>query len=691
MRKTGAVKKIAAQVLEHSKLLLALFGVLTIVSIALMLQVKINYNLADYVPEHAPSTVALNVMAAEFDDAVPNVRVYVPDVSIVEAVEIKQELAAIESVESVIWLDDFVDLKRPLAIEDENVVSGFYADGGALFQISASLNDAPATMVQLQQIATSDGAVEGQLLDQALAQQSTSSEMTMILLIMVPLGILLLLFSTQSWLEPLILLVTIGVAVILNMGTNIVLGEISFITQAVTGVLQLAVSMDYGIFLLHSRARHLKVGMGRKESLKQAIAESSVAILASSMTTILGFLTLVFMAFRIGPDMGIVLAKGVVFSLICVLFFMPPLLLVLDRAVAATSHRPLLPSFTRLGAIIAKSAKWLLLIAALLPFCFIAQQKSDFRYGNSDYPDGSREGADRAFIQQEFGRSLPMALLVPRGDWGREYELTQQLAEIGEVEAVSSYQTQVGRLLPAAVLPPDQLSQLLSEHYSRILLVVDTAKEGDHAFATVEKVRQTAQQFYPDSYYLTGESVVTYDMKTTITADNVVVNGLAIISVGLVLLISFRSLSIPILLLLTIEGSIWINLAVPYLTGTHLAFIGYLVVSTVQLGATVDYAILFTQHYLANRRRETKRCAIASTVRQTFGTLLTPALILTSAGVILATVSSLEVVSQLGTVLGRGAALSFLMVNLFLPGLLIVFDRVIEKTTWKTHFLRSAQ
>ncbi len=684
--------KVAEFIVEHSKLLLVLFGILTVLGGLLTLIVPINYNMAAYVPKDAPSSVAINVMAEEFDDAIPNARVYVPALTLTEALETKQQIEAASGVLSVIWLDDFIDLKVPLELADQDVVAGFFtADGGALYQVAVDLTDTTTTLAQLQQIATPDGAVEGQLVDLALAQVSTTTEVNTIMLFMLPLGLLLLTLSTLSWIEPLILLATIGVAIALNMGSNIILGEISFITAAVAGVLQFAVSMDYGIFLLHSRKRHLAAGADRRESLKLAIVESSMAILASSTTTIFGFLALMFMSFQLGPDMGLVLAKGVTFSLICVIFFMPALMLVLDRAVVATSHRSLLPNFARLGRGISRAAIWLLLIGLLLPVAYLAQGMNDFRYGTGAYPEGSRENADRAFIQQEFGRALPMALLVPRGQWGAEHQLEAELAALEEVVAITSYQTQVGWLLPAEVLPQDQLSSLLSENYSRIVLAVDTDKEGEEAFALVEQVRAIAQEHYPDSFHLTGESVVLLDMKTSITADSIVVNGLAIAAVWLVLLISFRSLLIPFLLVLTIEGAIWLNLAVPYLSGKYMVYIGYLIISTVQLGATVDYGILFTQHYVGNRGTKSKHEAVAATVSQTFGTLLTPALILASAGLVLNLVSSLEVVSQLGAVLGRGALISFIMVNLFLPGLLIVFDSAIEKTTWKAHFLRSEQ
>lgn len=684
--------KVAEFIVGHSKLLLVVFGALTAVCGLLTLLVPINFNLADYVPDDSPSTVAMNVIAEEFDDSIPNARVYVPDLTLAEAVATRQQIEALPTVESVLWLDDFLDLKVPLELADPDLVSGFLtADGGALFQVSVDLADTTTTLAELQQIATPDGAVEGQLVDLALAQVSTSTEVNTIMLFMIPLGLLLLTLSTLSWLEPLILAGTIGVAIALNMGTNVFLDEISFITAAVAGVLQFAVSMDYGIFMLHARKRYLTAGVDRRESLVLAIVESSTAILASSATTIFGFLALVFMSFQLGPDLGVVLAKGVGFSLLCVIFFMPALMLVLDRAVEATSHRSLLPSFRPLGRAVSRSAYWLLLIGLLLPVAFVAQGMNDFRYGTGAYPIGSREDADRDFIQAEFGRALPMALLVPRGQWGAEHQLETELAGLDRVVAVASYQTQVGRLLPAEVLPQDQLSSLLSENYSRIVLTVDTAKEGDEAFALVEQVRQVAQEHYPDSYHLTGESVVLYDMRTSITADNIVVNGLAIATVWLVLLVSFRSLLIPFLLVLTIEGAIWLNLAVPYFSGNYMVYIGYLIISTVQLGATVDYGILFTQHYLGNRGTMSRRESITKTVGETFGTLLTPALILASAGLILNLVSSLEVVSQLGAVLGRGALISFVMVNLFLPGLLMVFDRAIEKTTWKVRFTRSEQ
>ncbi len=683
------MERVAEWILNHAKAVVVTFGVLFVIGIFTTIAEPINYNLADYVPDDAASTRAIKVMSEEFNDTAPNLRVYVPNVSISQALAVKKKITETPRIQAVIWLDDMVDTTAPLELADQKLVNNFYRDGNALYQVSADLNDAVATVASLREIIGEDGALEGQLIDMEMAQHSVSSEMAKIMAIMIPAGLLLLCFPTRSWLEPLILLVAIGTAVVLNMGTNLMKHDVSFVTAAVTGVLQLAVSMDYGIFLLHARRAALKEGHGRRESLKIAIVKSSNAILAASMTTVLGFLALVFMSFKIGPDLGFVLAKGVALSLVTVLVLMPAILLLTDRWLVKTTHRPFLPSFKRLGQFIGKYSMFGLVILVFLPLAFVAQSHNDFLYGNGEYPENSVAAQDRTFINDTFGQSVPMVLMVPRGDWGREAELTAELKALPEVSSLTSFQTAVGAYTPETVVPEDKVSALLSKNYSRIIFTVDTEKQGDHAFKVVDQVREIANRWYPDTYLLTGESVVTADMKSVVTRDNLIVNGLAILSVGLVLLLSFRSLAVPFILVLTIEGAIWLNLAIPYITGINLAYIGYLVISSVQLGATVDYAILYTQHYISNRKHYGRRQSVTNTTTETFGTLLPPAAILTIAGFLLSMISSLEIVSQLGTVLGRGAFISFLLVNLLLPGLLILFDKVIEKTTWRAEFVRS--
>ena len=678
------MNKIAKWIVRHKVLILLVFLIVTAISALCIPLVKINYNLQDYVPESAPSTVAMKTMEKEFDDAIPNARVYIPDVSIQEALQRKASMMELTHVSDVLWLDDFYDVKTPVELADPELIETYYRDGSALFQVITDFEDTVTTKDQLQEIAGPEGAVEGQLIDLANAQSAIGSEISLIMLFMVPIGILILMLATDSWLQPVLLLVSIGVAIVINMGTNIFKSEVSFLTQAVTAILQLAVSMDYGIFLLHRYEEYRGKGKSSVDAMEEAITKSANPILASSMTTVFGFLALIFMRFQIGPDLGLVLAKGVLLSLVSVLLLLPVLSLLTDKWVEKARHRRYMPSFGGVAKVVSKARIPLMIVISILIIpAFLAQQKNDFIYGNADYDKTSREYADRHLIEDKFGKNLSIALLVPRDEWGKEKQLHDELKAMPNVLSVLSYESQISRLIPTEVIAEDLQASLLSDNYSRLVLTVRSEKEGPQAFGLVEELRAVAEKYFPGTYQLVGESVVTYDMRETITKDNAIVNGLAIAMVGLVVLISFKSLSIPLILLLTIESSIWFNLSVPYLTNTSLSYIGYLIISTIQLGATVDYGILFTQHYLDNRELMDKKGAARETIAQTFGTLLPPALILTLAGAILQRVSSLAIVSELGEVLARGASFSFIMVILFLPGLLVLFDGVIHKTTWQ--------
>lgn len=685
------MNKIAHYIVGHKGLILFVFVTLSLLGVLAQFFVPINYNLADYIPDSAPSTQALHVMEKEYDQAIPNLRVYVPHLDLPEALVMKEKISQIAHVRQVLWLDDFYDLKQPIELAGQELLQTYYKDRGALFMVVTGLEDTLKTLKDMQALIGKEGAIEGQVVDLAKAQSSVDSEMLTILIIMGPLSLLILNLATGSWIEPLLLFATIGAGVLINMGTNLIFDSVSFITAAVSAVLQLAVSMDYAVFLLHRFGAYRHEGHSMEKAMEMAIVKSSTAILASASTTVLGFLALVFMRFKIGPDMGLVLAKGVVFSLVSVIFLLPVLVLYFDKLIAKTSHRPFLPSFKAIGRFVKNIRYPVLLVTLIAPLVFVAQQNNAFIYGNSDYDQGSREERDQILIREKFGDEVSMAIMVPRGKWGKEKALEEDLMNIPGVLGIMSYTKKVGNLMPAELLDNEQLAALLSEHYSRIILTVRGPKEGAEPFAIVEKVRAAAARYYGEEALILGESVVNYDMKSTVEKDNAIVNGLAILTVGLVLLISFRSLTLPLLLLLTIETSIWINLAVPYFTGTSLTYIGYLIISTLQLGATVDYGILFTQHYMDNRSFRTKKESVYYSFIETIGGLLPPALILISAGYLLFFVSSLSIVSELGLVLGRGALTSFIMVIFYLPGLLNFFDPLIEKTTLKTKFFKNKE
>ncbi len=305
------------------------------------------------------------------------------------------------------------------------------------------------------------------------------------------------------------------------------------------------------------------------------------------------------------------------------------------------------------------------------------------------YAEGSRAARDVKLINDKFGNNMQMALLLPRDQPAKEEILIDKLEELPEIKSVTSFISMSSAAIPPDLISEALTSQLLTDDYSRMIVVSNSPAESPETFALAEHIRELSAEIYNEGeeVYLVGENFVLTDMRDTIKEDNLIVNGLAILAVAIVIAIAFRSLSLPLLLVLTIEISIWINLAIPYFGGTSLNYIGYLIISTVQLGATVDYGILLTQHYLDNRQMMGRKEAAEKSVTDTAASLIAPGFILAAAGFVLARVSSITVVSELGLVLGRGALLSLFMVIFLLPNLLRIFDRFIEKTTRKANFM----
>lgn len=680
------MNKIADTILKHKRSILIVSIVLVIICATLMPMVGINFKLSDYLPDDAPSTEALKVMESSFSEDIPNVNVYIPDVSIPEAIEYKKRLAEVSGAGSVLWLDDVADIREPLEMQDQKMVEAWYKDGGALFMMSVDQENAASIMKEIREIAGESSSLSGEAVNQASSQSTTMGEISMIMLYVIPIVIIILLLSTSSWFEPVLFLITIGVAILINEGTNIFLGEISYVTRATSAILQLAVSIDYAVFLLHRFAEYRGEGTELKESMKKAIVKSSSAIAASAATTVFGFLALTLMKFKIGSDMGFVLAKGVLISYISVMTLLPALSIYTTKIMDKTHHRPLLPSFRGFGKLAVKACFPLALIVILLLVpSFLAQRHNEFLYGSSGmHSEGSRVRIEAERIGSIFGESQQMALLVLMGDIVKENALTKELGTVTGVTSVVSYTGTVGTLIPTDFPDEEQISQLYSNGYCRMIINAATADEGDEAFAVIENIRNVARKYYGDSYHLIGQNVVNYDLKETITKDYLPVTLASVIAIGLVLVVTFRSVTIPLILLLTIEGAIWINLGLPYFIGDSLNYIGYQIISAVQLGATVDYGILFAQRYLENRKVNDKKEAARLAVAGTAASILTPAGILTAAGLILGLVSTNGIISQMGSILGRGAAISAAMVLLFLPALLMLFDKLIKKTVMKS-------
>ena len=640
------LKRFYTAIVHRRRAVLAAFVLAAVLSVFASRAVQVDYDINDYLPPDSPSTIALEQMNSAFTGGIPNMRVMVRDVTVPEALDYKEKLAAIDGVEAVTWLDDSLDVTVPLQMQDTATVETYYKDNCALFTVTVEDAKRLEAVAAIQDLIGEDNALAGTAVSTAVATNSTVTEVAKIAAIAVVYVLFILILTTDSWVEPLLVLAGLGAAILINNGTNLMFGTISFVTNAAGSILQLAVSLDYSVFLIHrfAECRAARPEASAEDCMVEALCKSTGSILSSGLTTVIGFLALVLMQFQIGPDLGLALAKGVVLSLVTVFTFMPALTLVCYPWMDKTHHKPLLPGFDKFGRFVSR----IMLPAALVLAIIMVP-------------------------------SYTWVVLVPEGDTATQAELSDALHAIPEVTGILSYVDNAGASIPPEFVPSDTLKLLVSGGCTRMVLTVNADTEGDAAFALVEKVRATVQQYYPDAYDLAGQGVSTYDLMDTITADMVKVNLLAIGAVFLILLLMKRQLLLPVILVLSIETAIWINLAIPYFRGRHVFYIAYLIISTIQLGATVDYAILFSDRYQEFRETLGKKQAIAATVSTVTTSVITTGSALAVVGFLMGAISTNQLLGQLGNFLGVGGLVSLAIVLLALPGYLYLADPLIIK------------
>ena len=448
-------------------------------------------------------------------------------------------------------------------------------------------------------------AVQNKSLDETLTREIAIAMVMGIFMISV-----ILCLTTTSWFEPFLFLFIMGVAIIINMGTNIFLGEISFLTFSTAAILQLAIAMDYSVFLLHSFTRERQAGVEPEQAVANAIHSSVTSILSSGATTIVGFLVLMLMRFKIGFDMGFVLAKGIVISLLTVLLLMPALLLRWGDKIEKTAHRSFMPSFKGLGKAVFKIRYGVLILVALLVVpAFTAQNMNQFLFGNGSLGSspGTKVYEDEQAINTRFGRSNLVLALVPNTNNVTERALTESLRDLDYVKSVTSLADTLPEGVPEDFLPESLTGQLHSDDYSRIMIYLKTKDESAYAYQCTDEVRSIVESYYPEGSYLVGTTPSTQDIQTIITNDYNYVNILSLLGVAVVVLLTFHSFIIPIVVMIPIEVAIFFNMAIPYLAGDKMIYMGYIIVSCLQLGATVDYSILTTNNYLEARTHLPKK------------------------------------------------------------------------------------
>ncbi|NSF85600.1 MMPL family transporter [[Clostridium] symbiosum] len=670
-------------IIERSRAIEIVFVIAVLLSMLAAPFVNINYDLTRYLPDTVQSKAGLDLMEEKF--GYPGTgRVMIEDVTLYEAKQYKDKLEKVDGVDQIMWLDTGTDVFSSDAFINFNSIDDYYKDGSAVMDIVFEKGDTSRKTSRaidaMQEITGEKGHYVGMAVQNKSLAENVTKEMKLILTLGVLMIFIILCLTTNSWFEPVLYLIVMGVAILINKGTNIFLGEISFLTNSVSAVLQLAVSMDYSIFLIHAFTREKNKGLDQMTALTNAINEALNSIFASSLTTIVGFIVLAFMKFNIGFDMGIVLAKGIIFSLLTVVFFMPAMILRLTPMIEKTGHRSFMPGFDKLSRGIYRIRYGVLIFVAIFVIpAYTAQNMNRFLFGNDAVgaSEGTKVYDDEQLINAKFGRSNMMMALVPNTSLIDEKAFTDEVEALAYTKSVTSMAGSLPDGVPEEFLPKSITEQLHKNDYSRILIYVRSKGESKLAYQCSDEIQALMKKYYPENSYLVGTTPSTQDIETTITKDYSRVNVLSLLGVFFVVMFSFKSVAIPVIIMIPIEVAIFINMAVPYIKGDTMIFMGYIIVSCIQLGATVDYAILTTNNYLECRKQAEKREAAIQALNMSIPAILTSGSILTIVGYILYNISSVAAIGDLGHLIGRGAWMSMLLVCTLLPAFLVLFDNIL--------------
>lgn len=758
--------KLASFIVNKRAAFLVFFTIACIYCITCISKVEIINELTEYLPESAQTKQGIDIMDSEFT-TLGSAKILVANITYEKALLLSKEIKNIDGISSVKFYD------RDDKDYDKKEISDYYKEASALFTLT--FDEAEDTLLSQKAIASvrkllSDyDAYVYTTVDKDDAA-SLKNDMKLILVLVAFIILMVLLFTSNTYMEILIFLIVFVVSAILNIGTNFIFKNVSFVTNAVATVLQLAMSIDYAIIYFHrftEERQHLDSTHAAKLALSKAIIEIS----SSSLTTISGMLALMLMQFRIGMDMGRVLTKAIVLSMLTVFLLMPALIILFSKAIDKTRHKSFVPSIKLWGKLVVNTRFIVLpIFAAALIGGYIFSSRVSYIYDvNSIKSEKKTEYIkSKERIDKTFKNSNVMAVIVPKEDYSKEAQLIKSLEEnIPEIESVTGMSnikvganeeyTLVDSLNPRefaeiADMDLDQMKllfkfyvaengqygallkniddyripiislidfiheqkekrafelsddiskdidkiyndvsdarkQLEGEKYSRIIFLLNTPVEGTESFASADRVKETVSKYYNESYVV-GDVTSNEELSTSFKTDNVKISILTALFVGMVLLFTFQSAGLPFMLILTIQGSIWINFSIPYLSGSNLFFLSYLIVSAIQMGATIDYAIVITGRYLELRKTmPDKKEAAIEALNQGFPTIITSGTIMVCSGFLIGKITSNATIASLGKTLGMGAMISIILVMSVLPQILIVFDKLIDLS----HFVKGGK
>lgn len=679
--------KVAKAICKHRKLILIIALLLLIPSIIGMKATRINYDILVYLPEDIETIKGENILSEDFDMGGFSV-VLLEDMSTKDIVKLEEKIRKIDNVEKVVSIADVLGSNIPVEMLPDDIKDKAYKDNETLmlvtFKEQISSDATMNSVEELRKITDEHCKISGMTATVLDTRNLSDSEVVIYVIIAVILCLIVLELALDSYIAPVLLLLNIGIAILYNMGTNIFMGQISYITKAISAVLQLGVTMDFAIFLYHSYMQEKETINDNNEAMANAISKTFVSVLGSSLTTIAGFLALCSMNLTLGKDIGIVMAKGVLLGVISVVTILPAMILELNNLIEKTKHKEILPKFTKVKNFVMKHYKAIVVaFLIILPVAFYGYQNTKIYYNlDKSLPTTLDSVVANTELKDKFNMTS-MELLLVNKDMP-DYEVNKMVEEIEKVEGIEwtlDY-SKIGSMgVPKGALPEDIVSIFQSDKYQMILINSKYEMATDELNAQVETINQIIKK-YDENAILAGEGPLMKDLVEISNHDFNSVNTVSIAIIFVIMIVVLKSISLPVILIAVIEFAIFINMGIPYYTNTVLPFIASIVIGTIQLGATIDYAILITTKYITARKEgKDKKEAVDEALGTSIGSIIVSGLCFFGATFGVGAYSKIEMIGSLCTLMSRGAIVSMVCVIAVLPSFLMIFDKLICKTT----------
>ena len=680
--------KFGKWIAKHRIIILVISVLLLIPSGIFMATTRINYDILSYLPKDIETMKGQDILMEDFGKGGFSM-VMVEGMTDKEVVETKKKIEAIDHVADVVWYDTIADISLPKEVLPENLYDFFNSENSTLmvvfFDDATSGDGTMAAIEEMRAVTGKQCFISGMSAVLTDMKNLSDKESVMYIVIAVILVSLVLAVTMDSFLIPLFFMLSIGMAIIYNLGTNMFFGEISFITKALTAVLQLGVTMDFSIFLWHSyQENQLRFPGDKERAMGHAISNTISSVVGSSVTTIAGFLAMCFMSFTLGIDLGIVMAKGVVLGVISCVTILPSFILTFDRAIEKTRHKEIIPSMKKLSSFIVRKS-WIFITAfvvLLIPAIYGYTHYDVYYNLDSTLPKDLDSIVANSKLTDEFNMSSTHMLLADSKM--KSKDVNMMLKDMENVEGVSfalGLDTLIGPAIPEEIIPESVKSILKSEKWQLIMIGSEYMTASDEVNAQVEVLNDIAKS-YDKNAMLIGEAPATKDLIEVTDNDFKTVSAVSIVLIFLIITVVLRSVSLPVILVAVIESAIFINMGIPAYTGTKLPFIASIVIGTIQLGATVDYAILMTTRYKKERfRGREKREAVEIALSTSIKSIIVSALGFFAATFGVGIYSSIDMISSLCTLMSRGAIISMFTVIFVLPSMFMILDKLICRTT----------